>query len=1689
MNVTPYFEASTLFAHFKTALEAASRDILSIEETAWLSRLADETAIPENMRVEALKNAQPASTGCLVFHQRNPALKAVYLYSPLRGVQGFDNLRQLESSLQSELAHLGVATQPLQFVELAYPVFEQWSQQLLQEQIDLLGNFAEGLSKLPTLRSVMDDCVTQAFSGVLDGTTDIAGHRLQVVAADDVVLRTETLCDSALDLFSGQPLGIGLRRRYLRGDAVEPDPAYHDSCEAALLEATIAVPGAFARTLREYWAGADNDVGSDRRDALALGLADDYARVLIQSAASGQISAGQLEWLRELLIPDVDTLSAHTLAFAALQEGDKAVVPIADSLVLQHRTEASQGLFVSSASGGLLHFADREALKRHCIERVSQAPRWIAIAQDHWNLLQDEAPTDITLTDIDQGAFLVLADNLSALIARRLAHALRFPGAQTGTAAAAVEDALDIRALIDSRLAHIGDASRWITDRAGATVKSLPEPLNRSVTLFQRMIHASSLVSLLKGLKGAQPDIRASVIRQFAPAINALCQGELQPQDLWIKHNDEAVALIDFFLGTLSGSIAHGSKADFLVLDRHQQSLAWPSAEALWQQIGHLKLDFSLGYLEQHKAYDEGQVRFGKGVTFSARVMHVLTEALLRIELAMAREDKLIDADLLDLLQHSLDSPQPTLANARFRILALSLKMPGKPHILPMTSAFVLQRAAPEAGTLLLWSPLEPLTQFHDEQSLLDQMNGAFEEEPKLVQWMDLIHAEDLIKWHTPSVLPGVTVPELVLTSVGADLLGHLSKSAVSYRANTRTHYLSYAIRNELDGKLLQRFVDLEANAQPIQKPLKRLHDTLQIQYFRSLLPTWLKDATPHQLRTYSLLLQNAVSVSNSKFNYLFDIPKLDDFAHQQLSVQLAKDFPTLAADPALITVTYSHVTPSPVLSGETPSPLAGDTVTTSKSLTEFALTHSGIVDTASNFKVSVSGPNQAPLPLDARKVRDMVDALDVGRSYRTLLADKLSTHSADYGKRRERYSHTATAYLMEEGYQQFLEKRLSAAAMYYLSHVLAKPDGLARDDAMGQKIVISNLQLRAAEGFAPDTVRGMYLIGPDDVKQGPVLLYCAYRPEHRLMEFKDQEALRAALLLDTALQQDILARVPDGVRSRYDHQGFLHPHLFWDPSDLYVFDTTPGPVQLVRRVIEGNALHVLYDENALLLIELAKARTVTTAEAYWQVFRYVLGLAIEQGSLFLPGKLAAVIATLQSAQWLKGSAEAALKHNWGESLAEFVTALGSLASNRMPHHALSKKGAPSSPAPEPAAVDIDPAWTTQSLRPQFSGSLANLRCDDIQLKDLSKNAALNLYVDTTANRYFAAVAGNVYEVGKPGEHWRIIKDGKVGPDLKEVNGQWQIDLKEGLLGGGIMPSCFDSAAADLDIALRFTTLASGMKDISALHPLKHAMLVRAYDKARHYLETALENLEAPSPQVALSPRTLKILSNAFGHVPSPQAVEQLRDYTKRILTHLLSDPMKPASSKRIVVGVNMPGYEDTVAFVYDEDPGKRIFLTERFFTLPWDVSVHALASDTELLAHQQAVSLIHEISHQILRTVDIAYVEASSPFIDQLSRNSGGRRNVRDEILAFRRNGLSVNTSPHTLFKVRVNMVWRDIVADDGRAFDAILKLTKTDKLVNARAAFYTNPQIRTDIIMANADSLSWLIAKLGRTRFAPIG
>jgi hypothetical protein len=191
--------------------------------------------------------------------------------------------------------------------------------------------------------------------------------------------------------------------------------------------------------------------------------------------------------------------------------------------------------------------------------------------------------------------------------------------------------------------------------------------------------------------------------------------------------------------------------------------------------------------------------------------------------------------------------------------------------------------------------------------------------------------------------------------------------------------------------------------------------------------------------------------------------------------------------------------------------------------------------------------------------------------------------------------------------------------------------------------------------------------------------------------------------------------------------------------------------------------------------------------------------------------------------------------------------------------------------------------------------------------------------------------------------------------------------------------------------------------------------------------------------------------------------------------------------STRYVVGTNRSGYEKVCAFVVKGDTDKRIYLTERFFKIPNFALKARKPGDPAFNArdHYRAVNLIHELSHQVLDTRDIAYLESSAPFLDLLGEPDAEAVKVKAALVGWQDRALSHLSQRDTLFQLLDDERWRDLKHDDGGAKHSILKITDTLTLEEAREAFMTEPDKRSKLILANADSVALLMARLGRRNF----
>jgi hypothetical protein len=185
-------------------------------------------------------------------------------------------------------------------------------------------------------------------------------------------------------------------------------------------------------------------------------------------------------------------------------------------------------------------------------------------------------------------------------------------------------------------------------------------------------------------------------------------------------------------------------------------------------------------------------------------------------------------------------------------------------------------------------------------------------------------------------------------------------------------------------------------------------------------------------------------------------------------------------------------------------------------------------------------------------------------------------------------------------------------------------------------------------------------------------------------------------------------------------------------------------------------------------------------------------------------------------------------------------------------------------------------------------------------------------------------------------------------------------------------------------------------------------------------------------------------------------------------------------------VGATRPGYEAVTAFVVKSDPKKRVFLTELFFNTPaYSLKHQAVAQGFDAPVHFRAANLIHELSHQVLDTQDIAYLDAMAPYPDLLNMSTAVDIKVHRDLALRQRYRLSHRSERGDLFTLFEAGHRRDIAPGEGRGYETVLRLTGADTLNEARDIFLSDERKRSQVMLSNADSLTLLILKLGRFNY----
>ncbi|MBD8616479.1 hypothetical protein IFT69_22485 [Pseudomonas putida] len=1692
-NTLPWFHSRQLAQCMSRHLtQALKNEQLSVIEYDWLRRLPDNPSIEQDMQVCLLDNADPGIFCGLRITYTDPDKPAAYYYSPLTGILPFDDATALRDALVARASGQtdGRWAKPREpkWLSLTQTPFKRWMKAIIVAQALRLKAIDHTWHRLPLLSDVFDQHLTQAMRSAMPASDPIVPRRHKVHRVDSqtkAVVNVQRLLDTALDLLAEAPQG-DIQHRFLGVYGQTLTEAQAQLYRSTLATSVTQLPGQYSAALSDFWQASSDTQSASLRDGLSQSLQHTYLGLVLEEQSHLRSSVDQLALLKSVAAPQAPAgLRLETVRFNA--DGASRDTPVAwpGTLIISDAQRPALGYFVFNTDQGLTSCPDLQALGEYLTGLVSQAadsPRVVERDRALFNATILPVPERLALTG---NVFDALADGLIDLQQRRARQVFVDKTALRASPLTAVADAVDLRPLAHPHL-------NWFdSERTGTPDPTRPLDLSAQATPSNWLLQIKAMREWQQWNVQRTLTVKDGVRVLLAPGL--LAMQSPRPADqlrLRIAGAPElaAISLVDYFLERTSGAIVQTLTSADQLLDSAGAELGWPEVE----QIEQLVLACSPALTKTYRRLVRRQMSAPQPPCLGAYDLpgqrRALREIGLRTSLAIATREGMIDKALLKLLATAVDYPTPGLRNtADTDVHAIYLKAPSETSSIPLTDMFVLHRHSEPAGPVLMWSGDHGLFAFDSLQQLKKTVAASVVHPQSRARWLrglDPAWVATMLERIQTTMIDGLQVETRAMTG---DFITELDVIESHRQLTALGINMALAIECSFAATSFQRNADYSRGDNMLTTALDRLAvDAANVQ-LGELLPPWIQHASADQLVRYADILARCMATANDKSNYLAQIPFIDDFSRTRLRASMAKFWPTGPSNPDRVVIRLTDTSGGGMNIGGMIG--AGTLTSRTKTLTEWAISQfAGSL--SSEMHITLDPPS---LTLDVpttHQVRQVVEDADVGGEYRKLLAVKLSKQSADHAWRRLLFVKALPAQMLRNAIEQQMQGRLSAAATDMIAQVVEMPDGVAREPLQGQKITLGPLGLIPDVGMKADIACGMYLIAPAHPERGPVVLYTVYSEADSMREYASRADLLAQIKTDEALQAQILSRLPEAVHSRYEHSGFTEPHIPWttEVSDGQRLGKPPSIV-LLDQPEQGNALDYLFEDNLQLIQLVARQQTLSSGEASWNAFCHLVKLGLEQGAMILPSAVGSLVALYQSQQLLNDSVKAIGRRNWGEALADFVAALASVVGAR--------RGAEHFRQEIQAAETAERISTTRvGGRPQggMNAELASLEATDVALNTLNYDALLNMYETANATHRYAIVDGRVMEVTRAEQGWSIVSKGREGPTITlDSQQKWHADLEIARMGAGYsMMDNYESWVTDLNIADVFITQAKGIQQIRQRYPRHQQMIVRAHAHGVDCLRNALKNLNQKFPHVPLPTQTLDILTDVFEVDVTPAMLHRLRSSCVQLLDELTSDALDPHSSPRYWDGLNEEGHESNHAFVWEGDPQKRLFLTDKFFDLPIETLMYSSHERTQaqLYAHHQAASLLHEISHQVLKTVDLAYLDTFRPLhqhFDDLGGPSGQAQQYAHSLHTLRQKALSLTTPDAKLFTRPGTKGRRDFRPSDGRQSETVLRLTGKTSLAAARKVFRTDPEVRSKLILANADSVTLLVQRLGQEVFSP--
>ena len=1028
---------------------------------------------------------------------------------------------------------------------------------------------------------------------------------------------------------------------------------------------------------------------------------------------------------------------------------------------------------------------------------------------------------------------------------------------------------------------------------------------------------------------------------------------------------------------------------------------------------------------------------------------HTLSTAL-RSELNLHTVMRTLGATEQAIIKTVLDTPvrlqRAALNGFLPDVFSLTLKAGDSADPLKLASCFVLTERGgldpKHSGKAILWTPASGFEAFKALPPLLTELDRRLKDTDDRTTLLENLGRSERVAGRSYTLAP--------LQRIDEDFLDHVQKPFVQLDQAC----VIRALATKLPATPLANLLMLVALRQPMTGS-DRATDIAQSLITQQKLPAWLAKASIQDQILHGELLQQYLNNVTDDQDYLTGIRSLARTAHDALEKQLKAD--TFDIDPDKVQIQIDKRSRS---------------AASTQTLTDFALTHFKDLD-KTHFKLVSLDNTAIPQDMDQSYIKDLIRNLKLGELQQKTLNEAFADTQANAKDRRKRFYTQLPWQLMHYAHTEKLQERLSETGFDLIRQVMDMPDAIARAAVDGAHAIIRPLELLGIKRQQPVKVPGVYLIGSSADSTAPQVLVAPHSPGYGVKEYKNETQLLNELKTRGDLLDWVLMNLPQPDRILLEHR-------------METTNSRLAEVTLASNPIKGNLFGHLFDDNAALLARLLGCQADDNKQAEWATIKHVLGEDLQGAFTFLMGKLAYPITVWRSYRDIKQSAEDLQTHKWGAAIKEFISGIAQLATLRLSLESQAKPSStPTTPAPETS--DTRFKWQEVAITAPERTQLKRHESLDVDLNSLTLNSSLGLYTHPTTNKTYAPVEGKVYPVTKRGTHWRIADTSNRGPRLSQnVSKQWVLDRQ--------------TPAPRFSISDRWRTVSSvwegmnidanGMREIRRLFPQKARQIDEALDLATTYAWNCFQNLQLlKSSDKTVTPVHQLIMD--FIEVPQvqPVHVEQLEKVFGDIFAALLDPSLRKPKTNRFAIGRVLDGAATTFGFIVPTDAKRKIYLAEKFFDTGFEFyRTHLSEPSFPINTHAQAVTLIHELSHIVCKTEDIAYLDSSRPFPHLIGQASATASELKDALTTLQATALSIKTPLTRLFMTEDpdTGVWEDPGntsyenTDQVRAH--ILALTGGENLSAARKIFKRDPLVRLKVQLGNADSVSWLISQMGR-------